>query len=167
MKTIDFFFDLMTIIRETEIEVEDMIRMVKYEDGYVPEECCTMTNPQTSGGKREPDDVQMPCEGGSACDGECSTCIIQRIMNAYASCTGQNHDSDSLTCSESGLSDQEIRFIKVLYRELVVEDQEASAVRKNITDYLRLETVAGGKDLKRRLRSAAEQQTNDRRNLRF
>lgn len=144
-----------------------MIKMVKFDDAYVPEECCTMTNPRTSGGKCEPDDVRMPCEGGSACDGECSTCIIQRIMNAYASCTGQNHDSDSLICSESGLSDQEIRFIKILYRELIVEDQEVSAVRANITDYLRLENVAGGKDLKRRLRSAAEQQTNDRRNLRF
>ena len=144
-----------------------MIRMVKYEGGYVPEECCTMTNPRTSGEKCEPDDVQMPCEGGSACDGECSTCIIQRIMNAYASCTGQNHDSASLICSESGLSDQEIRFIKILDRELIVEDQEVSAVRANITDYLRLENVAGGKGLERHLRSAAEQRANDRRNLRF
>lgn len=62
-----------------------MVRMVKYdEDAYVPEECCTMTNPQTSGGASVPDDVCMPCEGGDLCDGECSGCVIQKIMNEYA-----------------------------------------------------------------------------------
>mgnify|MGYP002762471161 CR=1 FL=1 len=62
-----------------------MVRMVKYdEDAYVPEECCTMTNPQTSCGTSVPDDVCMPCEGGDLCDGECSGCVIQKIMNEYA-----------------------------------------------------------------------------------
>ena len=51
--------------------------------------------------------------------------------------------------------------------EIEVEDQEVSAVRANITDYLRLKNVAGGKGLERHLLSAAEQQANDRRNLRF
>lgn len=65
-----------------------MIKMVKYDDNtYVPEECCTMTNPRTSGGESVPDDVEMPCDG--SCDGYCSNCVIQRIMNDYAACTGQ------------------------------------------------------------------------------
>lgn len=69
-------------------KVNDMIKMVKYDDNtYVPEECCTMTNPRTSGGESVPDDVEMPCDG--SCDGYCSNCIIQRIMNDYAACTGQ------------------------------------------------------------------------------
>lgn len=67
-----------------------MIKMVKYdEDTYVPEECCTMTNPVTSGGKSEPDDVELPCEGAE-CTGECQKCIILKIMNEYAVCTGQS-----------------------------------------------------------------------------
>lgn len=69
-----------------------MVRMVKYdEDAYVPEECCTMTNPQTSCGTSVPDDVCMPCEGGDLCDGECSGCVIQKIMNEYAK-SAQEHD---------------------------------------------------------------------------
>ena len=69
-----------------------MVRMVKYdEDAYVPEECCTMTNPQTSCGTSVPDDVCMPCEGGDLCDGDCSGCVIQKIMNEYAK-SAQEHD---------------------------------------------------------------------------
>lgn len=68
-----------------------MIKMVKYdEDTYVPEECCTFTNPLTSGGKSEPDDVELPCEGAECCTGECQKCIILKIMNEYAICTGQS-----------------------------------------------------------------------------
>lgn len=67
-----------------------MIKMVEFDDGeWVPEECCTMTNPLTSGGESVPDDVEMPCEGSENCTGECSECIIQKIMNDYARCTGQ------------------------------------------------------------------------------
>ncbi len=63
-----------------------MIKMVEFEGVWVPEECCTMTNPLTSGGESVPDDVEMPCEG---CTGECNECVIQRLMNDYARCTGQ------------------------------------------------------------------------------
>lgn len=67
-----------------------MVKMVKFDDNsYLPEEWCTMTNPLTSGGKSVPNDVQMMCEGGTDCTGECSDCVIQKIMNEYAVCTGQ------------------------------------------------------------------------------
>lgn len=65
-----------------------MIKMVKLDDDTcVPEECCSFTNSTTSGGKSEIDDVEMPC--GADCDGECSGCVIQKIMNEYATLTGQ------------------------------------------------------------------------------
>ncbi len=67
-----------------------MIKMVEFDEGtWVPEECCTMTNPATSGGASVPDDVEMPCEGSASCTGECNECVIQRLMNDYAKCTGQ------------------------------------------------------------------------------
>ena len=59
-----------------------MIKMVKLDDGnFVPEECCSFTNPLTSGGKSEIDDVELPC--GSDCENDCNSCIIQKIMNEY------------------------------------------------------------------------------------
>ena len=69
-----------------------MIKMVEFDEGvWVPEECCTMTNPLTSGGESIPDDVEMPCEGSESCTG-CGNCIIQIIMNEYALYTGQVTD---------------------------------------------------------------------------
>ena len=71
-------------------ETEKMIKMIEFDEGvWVPEECCTMMNPTTSGGESVPDDVEMPCEGSESCTGECSECVIQRIMNDYARCAGQ------------------------------------------------------------------------------
>lgn len=65
-----------------------MVKMVKLEDGvYVPRECCSFTNSFTSSGKSEIDDVNMPC--GADCDGECSECMVQKIMNEYTILTGQ------------------------------------------------------------------------------
>lgn len=65
-----------------------MIEMIKLdEESYVPRECCTATNPITSSGKSEIDDMDMPC--GADCDGECSNCVVQKIMNEYAVLTGQ------------------------------------------------------------------------------
>ena len=65
-----------------------MVKMMKLDDDtYVPSECCTMTNPATSGGKSEIDYLDMPCAGD--CSGVCSKCVIQRIMNEYAELTGQ------------------------------------------------------------------------------
>ena len=47
-----------------------MIEMVKLDDGdCVPRECCTFTNPLTSGGKSVVDDVELPC--GADCENEC------------------------------------------------------------------------------------------------
>ena len=70
-----------------------MIKMVEFDEGvWVPEECCTMTNPATSEGESVPDDVEMPCEGSESCTGDCDNCIIQIIMNEYALCTGQATD---------------------------------------------------------------------------
>lgn len=60
-----------------------MVEMVKLEDGnYVPKECCTFTNPITSGGKSYVDDVELPCSEN--CDNNCDSCVIQKIMNEYA-----------------------------------------------------------------------------------
>ena len=60
-----------------------MVEMIKLEDGnYVPKECCTVTNPLTSGGKSYVDDVELPC--GENCDNNCGSCVIQKIMNEYA-----------------------------------------------------------------------------------
>ena len=70
-----------------------MIKMVEFDEGvWVPGECCTMTNPLTSGGESIPDDVEMPCEGSESCTGDCDNCIIQIIMNEYALYTGQVTD---------------------------------------------------------------------------
>ena len=60
-----------------------MIEMIKLDNGdCVPRECCTFTNPLTSGGKSEVDDVELPC--GADCENVCSKCVIQKLMNEYA-----------------------------------------------------------------------------------
>lgn len=65
-----------------------MIEMTKIEDGtYVPKEWCSFTNPLTSGGKSEIDDIEMKCFG--ECGGECESCELQQIFNEYAELTGQ------------------------------------------------------------------------------
>ena len=70
-----------------------MIKMIEFDEGvWVPEECCAMTNPTTSGGKSVPYVVEMPCEGSESCTGDCGNCIIQIIMNEYALSTGQVTD---------------------------------------------------------------------------
>lgn len=52
------------------------VKMIKLEDGdYVPEECCTINR------YLEVDDVYLPC--GADCREQCSSCVIQKIMNAY------------------------------------------------------------------------------------
>ena len=57
-----------------------MIKMIEFDEGvWVPEECCIMTNPATSGGESVQDDVEMPCEGSESCTGECSECVIQKL----------------------------------------------------------------------------------------
>ena len=59
-----------------------MIKMIELEDGsFVPEECCTFTNPLTSDGVSYVDDVDLPC--GAGCFNICDNCIIQKIMNVY------------------------------------------------------------------------------------
>ena len=63
-----------------------MIKMVEYDGHYVPEECCTMTNPITSGGESVADDCEMPC--GECCE-DCDTCIIQKIFDEYSKITNQ------------------------------------------------------------------------------
>lgn len=66
-----------------------IVKMIKLDDEtYVPEDWCTVTNPVTSGGKSEVDDVEMLC--GGDCSGDCSSCEVQRIMNEYAVLTGQD-----------------------------------------------------------------------------
>ena len=70
-----------------------MIKMSEFDEGvWVPEECCAMTNPTTSGGKSVLYVVEMPCEGSESCTGDCGNCIIQIIMNEYALYTGQVTD---------------------------------------------------------------------------
>lgn len=77
-----------------------MIKMVEFDEGvWVPEECCTMTNPATSGRESVPDDVEMPCEGSESCTGDCDNCIIQIIMNEeghYEKCLDNYTDVDLL-----------------------------------------------------------------------
>lgn len=64
------------------------VQMIKSDDGhYVPMECCTMTNPGTSGGVSVIDDVDLPC--GADCGKDCNECVIQRIMDEYAEITQQ------------------------------------------------------------------------------
>ena len=140
-----------------------MIKMVKFDDAYVPEEWCTMTNPRTSGDKSEPDDVLMRCEGAYGCTGACSGCIIQKLMDEYAIYTRQ---ADGTKKDQvSGLTDQEIRFVKILYRELIEGDEEPCAVREKLPDYLKrqMQSVMGSESLERHLQSAGRQRSNDRR----
>lgn len=64
------------------------VQMIKNEDGhYVPMECCSMTNPRTSSGVREIDEIDLPC--GADCGNDCNNCIIQKIMDEYAEITKQ------------------------------------------------------------------------------
>ena len=66
-----------------------MFEMIKLDDGtYVPRTWCTVTNPTTSGGESNVDDVDMLCCGNN-CDGECNSCIIQKIFNEYSTLTDQ------------------------------------------------------------------------------
>lgn len=54
-----------------------MIRMIELDDGsFIPRECCTVTNPTTSGGKSVIDDIELPC--GADCTG--STEKIKETM---------------------------------------------------------------------------------------
>lgn len=71
--------------------VAPVVKMVEYEGEWIPEECCTFTNPLTSGGERYIDDAETPC---SNCDQECSECVIQRVMDDYARVTGQAVDKE-------------------------------------------------------------------------
>lgn len=65
-----------------------MFEMIKDDDGhYIPRECCTITNPVTSGGESLIDDMDMPC--GNDCEGICENCIVQKIFDEYAEITGQ------------------------------------------------------------------------------
>jgi hypothetical protein len=71
-----------------------MIKMLKTDEGYVPEKCCTVTNPATTpGGASEVDDVDLPCFG-SDCSTDCEDCIIQRVFDEYAKVTGQAGDTE-------------------------------------------------------------------------
>lgn len=66
-----------------------MVRMIKTEDGlFVLKEWCGFTNPLTSGGKSEIDDIDMKCFGD--CDGECKKCDLQKLFDEYAKLTGQD-----------------------------------------------------------------------------
>lgn len=68
------------------IPIEETVEMVKDDDGhYVPRECCTVTNPRTSGGVSQVDDIELPC--GNNCLFDCDNCIIQRIMDHYGELT--------------------------------------------------------------------------------
>ena len=74
-----------------------MIKMTRvYGNAFVPKECCTFTNPTTSEGKMEIDDINLPC--GNGCNGGCEKCVIQKIMNEYAEVTGQS--SGNRHCEE-------------------------------------------------------------------
>lgn len=74
-------------------KVEDIVKkqictvqMVKNDDGhYVPWECCSLTNPRTSGGVSVIDDIDLPC--GADCGNDCNKCVIQKIMDEYAEIT--------------------------------------------------------------------------------
>lgn len=65
------------------------VQMVKIDDGhYIPRDCCTMTNPATTPeGESLIDDVDLPC--GLDCEGNCDTCIVQKIFDEYAEITKQ------------------------------------------------------------------------------
>jgi len=66
--------------KSVEHTVIPSVSMIQLEDGnFVPKDCCTFTNPITSGGKSYIDDINLPC--GADCSGECEKCIIQHIMN--------------------------------------------------------------------------------------
>ena len=80
-----------------------MIEMVKLDDGdCVPRECCTFTNPLTSGGKSVVDDVELPC--GADCENECSNCVIQKIMK------------------ETGITAEELAECGIMEKEAITDD---------------------------------------------
>lgn len=76
------------------------VRMVEYEGDWVPKECCSFTNPITSGGKSYVDDVDMPCVN---CQGICAACVVQMLMNDYARVTNQTENLEKRTLTKSEL----------------------------------------------------------------
>ena len=72
---------------ESGLRIADKIQMVSFEGNYFPRVCCSVTNPLTSQGQSEVDDIDLPC--GQECEDDCDKCILQKIMNQYARITGQ------------------------------------------------------------------------------
>lgn len=100
-----------------------MIKMIELDDGsFVPRECCTITNPITSGGKSMIDDIELPC--GKDCGDDCTECVIQKIMDEYAELTGQKIDLNNLHCIDciqyvalpNGVRGGKIGFCKIRRR---------------------------------------------------
>lgn len=121
-----------------------MIEMIQIDDGsYVPRECCTVTNPITSYGKSEVDDIDLPC--GADCGSECSECIIQKIMNEYAALENQatraktlianmaevirenrqdiyNQEFAEFLMKETGITPEELAECGIMEQEAVIDD---------------------------------------------
>lgn len=85
--TKELLLEMAGYIERLEKDTGNIIEMELFEGDYIPKECCSFTNPRTSGGKSVVDDVNMPCSQG--CEDNCKECIIQRILNDYAKLTGQ------------------------------------------------------------------------------
>lgn len=102
-----------------------MIKMLKdeYGYGYVPEECCSITNPVTSGGKPQIDDVELPC-GDCGIEAGCKECIIQKVFDEYAKVSGQDQ--------KNGKTRELIDRKKIDFR---LDDIHAIAVRDGNTRY--------------------------------
>lgn len=48
------------------------------QEGYIPAECCNLTNTETTqGGEAVIDDADMPC---CLCDKQCDQCVVEKIF---------------------------------------------------------------------------------------
>jgi hypothetical protein len=80
----------------------EKVKMVKLEDGnYIPKECCTINR------CLEVDDVNLPC--GVDCREQCSSCVIQKVMNAY----GESGDNDWIPVAERLPEERDSIFAKI------------------------------------------------------
>ncbi len=112
-----------------------MIKMIEFDEGvWVPEECCAMTNPTTSGGKSVPYVVEMPCEGSESCTSDCDNCIIQIIMNEYALCTGQATDQVTDLADITAISEaiEELNSFPVADETYAAAQMGIKALKKQI-----------------------------------
>lgn len=84
-----------------------MIKMIFDEEqgGYIPEECCTFTNPVTTqSGESEIDDVDIPGCTNERCEEDCSKCVIEKIFTDMMETIFKDSKAEEICCCKNYLN---------------------------------------------------------------